>query len=305
MSINPRVDIAFKKIFGVEENKDILIALLNAIVSQEDQLDDLEVLNPYNERNFKGDKLSILDIKARNKHTKTYFLIEMQIAEEMAYHKRSLYTWARMYANQLKAGNPYDELRKTIAVHILNFTFIHYEAEKGWTVFAPNKYHHRFVLTDAETQLHIHKDIEIHTLELSKFEGSKAKDLDNLLPAVKNMLDAWIAVLTHHELLNSKDLPKVMDTPEIRKALDVMETVNFTPIERDMYDAHLDYLRMEQGALETRFEKGRKQGREEGREEGREAVARNSLARGLDLALVAEITGLDLEMIRQIKETLP
>jgi len=107
MLVNPRVDIAFKKIFGVEENKDILMSLLNAIVTEEDQMDDIELLNPYNERNFKGDKLSILDVKARNKHTKTYFLVEMQIADEMQYHKRSLYSWARMYANQLGTGQHY------------------------------------------------------------------------------------------------------------------------------------------------------------------------------------------------------
>jgi hypothetical protein len=65
--INPRVDIAFKKIFGVEENKDLLMSLLNSIVSDEDQIDEVELLNPYNDRNFKKDKLSVLDIKARNK----------------------------------------------------------------------------------------------------------------------------------------------------------------------------------------------------------------------------------------------
>lgn len=100
--INPRVDIAFKKIFGVDENKDILISLLNSIVSEHDQIDEIELLNPYNDRQFKKDKLSILDIKARNKRTQTYFLIEMQLAEELDYHKRSLYSWSRVYANQLK-----------------------------------------------------------------------------------------------------------------------------------------------------------------------------------------------------------
>jgi len=72
--INPRVDIAFKKIFGVKQNTDILMSLLNAIVGENDQIDEIELLNPYNECNFQKDKLSILDIKARNTLTKTYFL---------------------------------------------------------------------------------------------------------------------------------------------------------------------------------------------------------------------------------------
>ena len=62
--INPRVDLAFKKIFGVEENKDLLISLINSIVDVEDQVVNVTLLNPYNQKNFKQDKLSILDIKA-------------------------------------------------------------------------------------------------------------------------------------------------------------------------------------------------------------------------------------------------
>ncbi len=62
--ISPRVDIAFKKIFGVKENKDLLIALINSIVSSEDQVSDVTLLNPYNPQNFRNDKLSIVDIKA-------------------------------------------------------------------------------------------------------------------------------------------------------------------------------------------------------------------------------------------------
>ena len=65
--INPRVDIAFKKLFGVEENKDLLISLINAIVSGEDEVEDVEILNPYNLRSFKRDKLSILDIRRGGK----------------------------------------------------------------------------------------------------------------------------------------------------------------------------------------------------------------------------------------------
>ena len=63
-SISPKVDIAFKKIFGVEENKDLLISLINSIVSEEDQVSDVTLLNPYNPKSFKKDKLSILDVKA-------------------------------------------------------------------------------------------------------------------------------------------------------------------------------------------------------------------------------------------------
>ena len=75
--ISPRVDIAFKKIFGVEENKDLLISLINSIVWKEDQVEEVVLLNPYNVKNFKDDKLSILDIKAKGLDGKR-FNIEIQ-----------------------------------------------------------------------------------------------------------------------------------------------------------------------------------------------------------------------------------
>ncbi len=76
--ISPRVDIAFKKIFGVEENKDLLISLINSIVSKEDQVVEVTLLNPYNSKNFRQDKLSILDIKAKGEGGKRYN-IEMEV----------------------------------------------------------------------------------------------------------------------------------------------------------------------------------------------------------------------------------
>src|SRR5271170_8015657 len=84
--ISPRVDIAFKKIFGVEENKDLLISLINSIVSKEDQVVEVTLLNPYNPKNFRQDKLSILDIKAENESGKRYN-IEIQISDEADYDK--------------------------------------------------------------------------------------------------------------------------------------------------------------------------------------------------------------------------
>lgn len=299
--INPRVDIAFKKIFGVEQNTDILMSLLNAIVGENDQIDEIELLNPYNERNFQKDKLSILDIKARNKLTKTYFLIEMQLAEEVEYHKRSLYSWARVYANQLKKGDLYDKLTKTIAIHILNFTCIEHTAEDGLTVIHKEKYHHCFIPMDKETKKHIHDDFEIHTIELSKFENRRKRDLDTVLNKVKTWLDAWVAVLTHYDLLNPEKLPKELNKPEIRKALHVMGDMTMTTLEREQYEAHLDFLRMEAGAFEARYAKGLAEGEAKGKAEKAVEIAKKLRELGLPLLTIAESTGLTIEEIQPLK----
>ena len=315
--INPRVDIAFKKIFGVEENKDILISLLNSIVSEADQIDDLELLNPYNERNFKGDKLSIVDIKARNKHDHTYFLIEMQLADEMDYHKRGLYSWARVYSNQVPVGKGYGILKRTVAIHILNFTFIDSNKVPGWIETVPNKYHHRFVLRDKETNVEVFKDIEINTIELQKFAGIDAKDLREVMSQVKSMLDKWVAVLTKHDLLNIEELPEEINTTEIKKAIKVMQEMSMNEIERDTYNAHLDFLLIEAGAFEKKFiegeEKGRKEGEEKGREvgkaEGREEgiketkilTAKVMLSEGLDINIISKVTGIAIAELKELE----
>jgi len=65
--INPRVDFAFKKLFGSEENKDLLMSLINAVVGEEDQVVDLTLKNPYNLADYQAGKMSILDIKAEDK----------------------------------------------------------------------------------------------------------------------------------------------------------------------------------------------------------------------------------------------
>lgn len=321
--INPRVDLAFKKLFGVEENKDLLISLLNSIVSEEDQIDEIELLNPYNERNFKKDKLTVLDVKARNKHNKTHFLVEMQLADEISYHKRGLYSWARVYSNQLSSGEDYENLTRTIAIHILNFTFIDYGKTKGWVKSEPNKYHHRFVLSDKETRVEVFKDIEIHTIELNKFEAIDAKELAHVLPKIKDMLDKWVTVLTKFELLNVKDLPCEINDFEIKKALKAMQEMNLTKDERELYNNHLDFLRIEKGAFMKRFMEGESKGKAEGRAEGRaeglaeglaegEAkgkaeekieIARNLLKKGMGKIDISSVTGLSLLEIEELNKS--
>jgi len=306
--INPRVDLAFKKIFGTEENKDILISLLNSIVSEEDQIDEIELLNPYNERNFKKDKLSILDIKARNKLNGTYFLVEMQLADETDYHKRGLYSWARVYSSQLGSGEHYKNLPRTIAIHILNFTFIDYNKERGWVKSAPNKYHHRFILSDKETKIEAFKDIEIHTIELNKFEGIDAQDVAEVLAKTKSMLDKWVAVLTKYVLLVEQELPQEINIPEIKKALKIMKEMNLSKGEREIYNSHLDFLRIEEGAFLKRFLEGRAEGKIEGKAEGelfgiqkeKKEIAKKMLSQNMNIEIISAITGLSKEEIEKL-----
>lgn len=288
--INPRVDIAFKKIFGTEDNKDLLISLINSIVGEEDQVVDVTLLNPYNQKNFKNDKLSILDIKAEGNHGKK-FNIEIQITDEADYDKRALYYWAKLYTEQLKEKEDYGTLEKVIGIHILNFI----------SILDSEKYHNAFHITEKETGLHYFKELELHTIELKKFNDGLGKEFENIGSKIQNALDLWSAFLLRNDLISTATLPKSLDNVPVKKAIDVLNVMNFSDDEREIYEGQLKWMRIETNTLKKYEEKGRKLGREEGREEGRKErdfeIARSLLKQGLEPTQISKATGLSKEEI--------
>jgi len=292
--ISPRVDLAFKKIFGVEENKDLLISLINSIVGQDDQVEDITLLNPYNPKNFRQDKLSILDIKAKGIDGKR-FNIEIQISDEADYDKRALYYWAKLYTEQLKVAQDYSTLAKAIGIHILNFTSIP-EAEN---------YHNVFHITEKESGFAYFKDLELHTIELNKFTCDSSEELQDIVAKTKNSLDIWLTFLTRHDLLKADNLPKELDNDKLKKALKVLDVLNFSEEERELYEDHLKWLRIEANTLKKTAEKAKEEGIAEGIEKGIEKrnieVAINMIKQKLDNKLISSVTGLTLEEILKLK----
>lgn len=102
--ISPKTDFAFKKIFGSDQSKDILISFLNAIIySEKDIIQDLEIIDPYNPPSVVGLKDSYLDVRALLDNNTTV-IIEMQVMNVPAFEKRIIYNLSKTYANQLKCG---------------------------------------------------------------------------------------------------------------------------------------------------------------------------------------------------------
>jgi len=292
--ISPRVDVAFKKIFGVEENKDLLISLINSIVGKEDQVLDITLLNPYNPQNFRQDKLSIIGIKAKGIDGKR-FNIEIQISDEADYDKRVLYYWAKLYTEQLKVAQDYSTLAKAIGIHILNFTSIP-EAEN---------YHNVFHITEKESGFAYFRDLELHTIELNKFTCDSSEELQDIVAKTRNSLDIWLTFLTRHDLLKADNLPKELDNDKLKKALKVLDVLNFSEEERELYEDHLKWLRIEANTLKKTAEKAKEEGIAEGIEKGIEKrnieVAINMIKQKLDNKLISSVTGLTLEEILKLK----
>ncbi len=270
--INPRVDFAFKLIFGREQNKDILISLLNSILEdyQPRPIASIEILNPFGSKEYERDKLTILDIRARDDKGE-FYNIEMQITDQYYYNKRATYYWARLYSSQLGEGREYNNLKRTVSINILNFNRLE---EKD--------YHSVYRIKNLRNNKDLHDQLEIHFIELEKFTKE--------LPDLQKTLDRWIYFLKYAEKFTGYNLPvplKEIDT--IEKAIRILDKMSLTEEEREIYEARLKALRDESGALETARIKGIEEGIKKGIEKGKIDSARKMLQAGIDRKEIARI----------------
>ena len=169
--LNPKIDFIFRKLFGSEENKDLLISLLNAVVEPEPPIVDVTLKTPFNLAAYQGAKESILDIRAVDQDGPWYD-IEMQVESHVLYGRRAVYYLAKTYADQLESGDDYSHLNTAIGIHFLDFVY-----------FDDERVLHQFVLKDMETndapaQL---SSIRLYFIEMPKF--------DKNWPEIKTALD--------------------------------------------------------------------------------------------------------------------
>jgi predicted transposase/invertase (TIGR01784 family) len=147
------------------------------------------------------------------------------------------------------------------------------------------------------------KDLELHTIELKKFSGNENEDLTDIIKKVKNSLDIWMAFLTRHDLLDRSSLPKELNDSELKKALTVLEVMNFSEEEREAYEGHLKWLRIEANTLKKYENKGRIEGREEGRIEEKLEIAKSMLQDAEPIEKIMRWTSLSKEDLAKLKQS--
>lgn len=231
--IDPKIDIAFKKVFGSDPWRDLTASLVNAVLDPplQRRLVDVELLNPYSEKMALDDKLSILDIKARDDQGRLYNL-EMQMLVTASLVQRVLYYWSRVYSQQLAEGDDYTRLRRTISICFVN-----------GVLFGDCPEHHaRFSLLDPSGRLCLTDDLSVHVIELPKFDKTVA---DLCTP-----LDYWLYFFKNGAELDADDLPEELDRPEQRKAMGVLKMLAQSELERELYESRLKAKRDMQ-TLET------------------------------------------------------
>lgn len=109
LGVDPKNDFAFKCVFGSERHTGILVDVLNSVLRPlpDRRVVSVEILNPMTEPVVLDEKLSILDVKARDQAGRQ-FNVEMQMVPHPIFAERFLYYWAKLYSGQLIAGDRYE-----------------------------------------------------------------------------------------------------------------------------------------------------------------------------------------------------
>lgn len=272
--INPKIDLAFKKLFGSEENKDLLISFINSIIIEEEQIKDITIKNPYNVSNYINGKMSILDIKAVDEKGKWYD-IEIQVAPQSFYDKRALYYWGKVYTDQLLEKGRYGELNKTIGINVLDFNYL-----QG------SEYHNIYKLYNTKTGKEFSDLLELHFIELSKF--------DKKLEELRTTLDRWVTFLNNAHQYSRTRIPKELDEDKnIKKAIEVLDIMYLDEDERELYENDLKASLNKLEELHT--------AREEGKKEEKFEIAKNLLDI-LDDKTISIKTGLSIEEVSKLRK---
>ena len=305
--VNPYTDFGFKKLFGTELNKELLISLLNALFDRSAQqspneprqvVKDLKYL-PTEKLEAFGMRRAVFDVYCEGENGEK-FIVEMQKASQDFFRDRSVFYSAFPIIEQGKAGADWDfHLNNVYTIGILNFVFPGDEYDKDC-------FHHEVKLMDVEDKHVFYDKLTYVYLEMPKFKKTE----DELV----SMYDKWLFVLKN--LTRLMERPVALQERVFTRLFEQAEIARFTPDETRIYEESLKHYRDMRNVVNSAERRGREEGREEGRREGHREGHREGLeegrkdakyeaagkmkAKGFASADIAEITGLTTEEIESI-----
>ena len=262
-------DIAFRKIFGNENRKEVLISFLNAVLLLENdkKIVTVDILTPYQLPFLKGGKVTIVDVKAKDQSDKNY-IVEMQVAEVDGFDKRVLYYASKSYSSQIDRGDLYEKLNPTFFIGILDFE-----------VTLNKDYISRHKLVDIETGKNFIKEIEFNFIELPKFKKKETE--------LNTVIDQWVYFIKNAEDLEV--IPESVKDEGLKSAYEDANKHNWTKEALDAYDYALMREQDDRGRLTFAQNKVQKD------------IARSLFKTGLSIAEIAEHTKLTVEQIKQLQ----
>ena len=303
--LNPRTDFAFKKIFGSEESRDILLSFLNAILDLQSPhlIQEVEIIDPYLAPKIQGMKDTYVDVRVRDEQGRSY-IIEMQVLNVDGFEKRVLYNACKSYAGQLDVADRYHLLTDVVAVTITNFIMFKDRAD-----IVSN-----FKLRADDGDLY-GEDLQLVFAELPKFDRNETELL--------TVLDKWFYFLKHADDL--RVVPQALESdPAIRHALAIANRAGLTPEEIDAQERREMFIQDQRGALTKALSQGLEQGLAKGKAEGKVEGKAEGIAEGIEKGIekgkqeeklniahsllslmdddaIAKITGLSIENVRQLR----
>ena len=286
--VNPYTDFGFKKLFGTEINKDLLISFINSLLHGREVVKDLTYLNTEHLGTSETDRKAVFDVYCENEKGEK-ILVEMQRGIQQYFKDRSLYYATFPIREQGQKGEWDYQLKAVYIIGILNFTF-----DKD----NDNYFHHEVQLLDNKTKEVFYDKLTFIYLEMPKF--NKTED------ELTSMFEKWLFVLRNLSRLMER--PKALQERIFTKLFEPAEIAKFTKLEYDSYEESLKAYRDWKNTIDTEkkisWEEGHEKGREEGFEEGQEKktieMARNLKVRGIPINIIVECSGLTEEEINAL-----
>ncbi len=277
--LDVKTDFAFKKVFGSEGSKDILVSFLNSLVffSEGEIIEDLTIVDPYQIPLIKGMKDTYVDVKAKLSNGTTV-IIEMQILNVQGMEQRILYNAAKAYSTQLVQGERYHLLNPVIALTLTDFVMFPEMAE----------YKSTFRLTEKNYLVEYNGDIELIFIELPKFSKTEAE--------LSDITDKWI-----YFIKNAGSLAYIPETlsilPELSHAFSIANEAGLSLEEQEAQWKRKDFIMLQKGSIEL----AEKKGIEKGIEQGIEKVAIEMIRDGETNDKIRKYTGLTDDQITGLR----
>lgn len=254
--LNPRADLTFKRIFG--EHPDLVISLLNALLPLKagEEITDIEYLPSELVPDNPLRKFSIVDVRCRDQQGR-HFLVEMQMLWSPEFRERVLFNASKAYVRQLDAGENYGLLQPVYSLNLVN------------EVFEPklNGYYHHYAMVHVEHTDRIIDGLQLIFVELPKFTPHTY--------AEKRMHILWLRFLTEINEKTRTVPEELLEAPEIKKALTVLEESAFSDAELAGYEHFWDGISVEQTLYYSAINKGMAEGIAEGKAEEQRLIAAN------------------------------
>lgn len=276
--LDPKNDLAFKRIFGTETNKDILIQFINDMITfkSKEPIVEVEFLEPIQNPQIRVQKTSIVDVLCRDEHGHQYIL-EMQVATERGFEKRAQYYAAKAYISQAKKGDQYHDFKEVIFLAITDF------------IMFPDKpeYKSDHVILDLLTGENDLTGFSFTFLELPKFN----KELHEL----ETMVEKWAYFFKNAETTSEKDVPKIFgNDTAFGKAYEELNRFEWNEAELRGYDhifmSDWKHEGIKAAAQDAGMAEGLAQGMAEGMQQGMAEGMEKGMAEGMTEGLKQGIT---------------